>query len=144
MSRIINTAGSPQTQRNRLRRTIAEALNLLMRKADFDAESKDLTATIVLALRGIADSVEQTTEAWEKRDYYMKAEEFRREWAWVAPMERMIRTALLEGQVASLPPLFVQLMARFQDITITKQTRDSSVWEGAFDKLKAESGKQKA
>jgi hypothetical protein len=143
MSRIINTAGSPQTQRNRLRRTIAEALNLLMRKADFDAESKDLTATIVLALRGIADSVDQTTEAWEKRDYYMKAEEFRREWSWVAPMERMIRTALIEGQVASLPLLFVQLMARFQDITITKQTRDSSVWEGAFEKLQAESGKQK-
>jgi hypothetical protein len=138
MSRIINTAGTPQTRRNRLRRTIAEALNLLMRKSDFDAESKDLTATIVLALRGIAESVEQTTEAWEKRDYYMKAEEFRRDWAWVAPMERMIRTALLEGQVANLPPLFVQLMARFQDITITKQTRDSSVWEGAFDKLRSD------
>lgn len=138
MSRIINTAGTPQTQRNRLRRTIAEALNLLMRKSDFDAESKDLTATIVLSLRGIADSVEQTTEAWEKRDYYMKAEEFRREWAWVTPMERMIRTALLEGQVANLPPLFVQLMARFQDITITKQTRDSSVWDGAFEKVKKE------
>lgn len=138
MSRIINTAGSPQTQRNRLRRTIAEALNMLMRKTEFDAESKDLTATMVLALRGIAESVEQTTEAWEKRDYYMKAEEFRREWAWVAPMERMIRTALLEGQVASLPPLFVQLMARFQDITITKQTRDKSVWEGAFQKLTVE------
>ncbi len=144
MSRIINTAGSPQTQRNRLRRTIAEALNLLMRKAEFDAESKDLTAAIVLALREITGSVDQTTEAWEKRDYYMKAEEFRREWAWVTPMERMIRTALLEGQVANLPPLFVQLMARFQDITITKQTRDRSVWEGAYDKLKAESGKQKA
>jgi hypothetical protein len=144
MSRIINTAGSPQTQRNRLRRTIAEALNLLMRKSDFDTESKDLTAIIVLSLRGIDESVEQTTEAWEKRDYYMKAEEFRREWAWVAPMERMIRTALLEGQVASLPPLFVQLIGRFQDITITKQTRDSSVWDGAFEKLKTESRTQKA
>jgi hypothetical protein len=140
MSRIINTAGTPQTRRNRLRRTIAEALNLLMRKSEFDAESKDLTATIVLALRGIAESVEQTTEAWEKRDYYMKAEEFRRDWAWVAPMERMIRTALLEGQVANLPPLFVQLMARFQDITITKQTRDSTVWDGAFEKLKTGRG----
>jgi len=135
MSRIINTAGSPQTQRNRLRRTIAEALNLLMRKNDFDTESKDLTATIVLSLRGIEATVDQTTEAWEKRDYYMKAEEFRRDWSWVAPMERMIRTALLEGQVSSLPPLFIQLIARFQDITITKQTRDSSVWEGTFKQL---------
>lgn len=138
MSRIINTAGSPQTQRNRLRRTIAEALHLLMRKSEFDAESKDLTATIVLALRGMEESVYQTTEAWEKRDYYMKAEEFRRDWAWIAPMERMIRTALLEGQIANLPPLFVQLIGRFQDITITKQTRDNSVWEGAFEKLKIE------
>ncbi len=136
MSRIINTAGTPQTQRNRMRRTIAEALNLLMRKQEFDAESRDLTAAIVLALRGIERSVEQTTEAWEKRDYYMKAEEFRRDWAWVAPMERMLRTALLEGQPDSLPPLFVQLFARFQDITITKQTRDKSAWEGAFDTLK--------
>ena len=135
MSRIINTEGAPATRRNRMRRTIAEALRHLMTKQTFDAESKDLTAMMVLALRDINLSIDQTASAWEKRDYYMKAEHFRREWAWIGPLERMLRTALLEGQYETLPPIFVQLLGQFQDITITKTTRDLSKYEGAFEEL---------
>ncbi len=136
MSRIINTEGAPATRRNRMRRTIAEALRHLMTKQTFDAESKDLTAMIVLALREIDKSIEQTVTAWEKRDYYMKAEQFQREWAWLGPLERMLRTALLEGQYETLPLIFAQLLVQFQDITITKVTRDLSKYEGAFEELR--------
>ena len=44
MGRIINTA-SPGSERNRLRRTIAEILRHLMFKRGVDDEVKDMTAT---------------------------------------------------------------------------------------------------
>jgi hypothetical protein len=138
VSRIINTAGSPTTQRNRLRRSIAESLRRLMEKPRFDQESKDLTAFIVFALREIAEGVNQSAEAWEKRDYYIKADRFRQEWEWLGPMERLLTTALVYEQWNDLPPLFARLLAQFQDVTINKMTRSERLWDGAYDRLMAE------
>ena len=75
MGRLVTIDGTG-TERNRLRRTIAEALRLLAQKAELDDEARDLTALIVFSLRQIAAGVETSAAAWEKRDYYMKAEEF--------------------------------------------------------------------
>ena len=75
MGRVVNT-DSAGAERNRLRRTIAEALRLLGQKQTIDAEARDLAALIVYSLRGIAQGVDTSAAAWEKRDYYMKAEAF--------------------------------------------------------------------
>ena len=69
VSRIIHSKGSPTTQRNRLRRSIAEALRRLLIKTEFDAESKDLTAFIVFCLRDISKNINQSAEAWQKKNY---------------------------------------------------------------------------
>ncbi len=84
MARIINTA-NPGKLRNQARRTIAEMLRHLMTKGTLDDEARDMVATIVYALREIDATIEVTTEAWEKRDYYLKADKFRLEWEWAAP-----------------------------------------------------------
>lgn len=138
MSRIIHTQGTPTTQRNRLRRSVAEALRRLMEKPRFDDESKDLTALIVYALREIGENINQSAEAWEKRDYYLKADRFRREWEWTGPMERLLTAALMDRQWNDLPPLFAQLIVQFQDITVNKLTRGSELWDGAYERLVAE------
>ncbi len=78
MSRLVN-AVNPSTERNQLRRTIAEALRHLMGKKKIDEESKDLVALIVYSLRSVAQGVDQSARAWEKRDYYVKADKFRME-----------------------------------------------------------------
>lgn len=135
MSRIIHTQGTPTTQRNRLRRTIAEALRLLVAKPRVDQESKDLVALIIFALREIAENVDSSATAWEKRDYYLKADRFRREWSWIGPMERLLTNTVLYEQWDELPPLIAQLLAQFQDVTVNKVTRKSDLWEGAFQRL---------
>ncbi len=138
MSRIIHADGSPATRRNRLRRTVAEALRRLLDKPRVDAESKDLVALIVFALREIEDNVDASAKAWEKRDYYVKADRFRLEWAWLAPMERLLTQALVSEQWNELPSLFAQLTAQFQDVTVNKLTRSEQVWQGAHERLLAE------
>ena len=68
MGRVVNTESNGK-QRNQLRRTIAEMLRHLSQKSTIDDEAKDMLATIVLCLRQINDGIDESTVAWEKRDY---------------------------------------------------------------------------
>ncbi|MDQ4076216.1 MAG: hypothetical protein M3220_08215 [Chloroflexota bacterium] len=138
MSRIVHTQGTPTTQRNRLRRTVAEALRRLMEKPAMDEEGKDLAALIVFALREIHENIDKSASAWEKRDYYLKADRFRREWAWIGPMERLLTNALVYKEWEELPPLFAQLLNQFQDVTVNKLTRGPELWAGAYERLLSE------
>jgi hypothetical protein len=134
MSRIISTEG-PGKLRNQHRRTIAEMLRRLSQKSRLDDEVKDQAALIVFCLHRIADTVEQTTDAWDKRDYYMKAERFREQWRWVEPMADQLSAVVYEERWDQLPEVLVQLMPYFSDVTIKKMTRKPSLWQGAYKKL---------
>jgi hypothetical protein len=134
MSRIIATEG-PGKMRSQHRRTIAEALRRLSQKPGLDDEVKDLAALIVFCLHRIADSVEQTTEAWDKRNYYLKADRFREGWRWVEPMTDELSALIYEERWSQLPEVLVQLMPHFSDVTIKKLTRKPSLWKGAYDKF---------
>lgn len=134
MSRVVNTASVGQ-QRQQLRRTIAEALRLMMSKPKFDQESRDLTALIVFALRQIEQGIEQTASAWENRDYFLKADRFRREWDWLEDTVFALESALLLGQFDKVPPILVTLIPKFSDITINRFTRSSELWQGCYQRL---------
>jgi hypothetical protein len=112
VSRVIST-NSVGKERRQLRRTIAEALRHLARKPQFDEESRDLAALIVFCLRRLDDGVEQTLQAWEKRDYFLKADRFQRQWEWVDKTAYALESALLLGQWDKVP----------------------DVWEGCYDRL---------
>ena len=134
MSRIIATESVGQ-QRSRLRRTIAEALRRLATKPALDRESLDLAALIVFSLRRLEEGVEQTATAWEKRDYYLKADRFRREWEWLDDTAHALETALLLGDQARLPEILARLFPKFADITIARYTRSEALWDGCYQRL---------
>ena len=134
MTRVINTA-SPGKQRNRLRRTIAEVLRHLMFKRRLDQESKDMAALLVFSLHGIADTVEATVSAWEKRNYFLKADRFRLEWEWVTPAARRLQEIIVNDRWEALPRELASLPPRFADIRIAKMTRPPSTWKGCYDLL---------
>ncbi|MFN8484191.1 MAG: hypothetical protein U0768_14230 [Anaerolineae bacterium] len=137
MGRVINT-DSAGAERNRLRRTIAEALRLLGQKQAIDDEARDLAALIVYSLRGIEQGVDTSAAAWEKRDYYMKADRFRLQWAWVEPMARQLEVVLVRGRWNDLPTVLALLLPRFSDIKLTRMTRTPDVWAGCYDRLRQE------
>jgi hypothetical protein len=137
MSRIIATE-TPGKTRNQLRRTIAEALRHLSQKSRMDEEVKDLSAIIVYCLHGMADTVDQTTEAWEKRDYYMKAERFREQWRWLEPMADQLSAAIYRERWNELPSVLAELMPYFADVKIKRMTRKPTLWRGAYERLMGE------
>ena len=81
MGRVVNT-NNPGKVRNQLMRTSAELLRHLSQKTELDNEAKDMAARLVFCLREIEDGIESSAMAWEKRDYWVKAEQLRQRWAW--------------------------------------------------------------
>ncbi|GAP63294.1 hypothetical protein ARMA_1717 [Ardenticatena maritima] len=135
MSRLISTHGSPTTQRNRLRRTIAEALRTLMQKQTLDEETRDLAALIWFSLRALEANIDQSASAWEKRNYYIKADRFRAQWEWLTPMQRRLERILREELWELLPPLLADLSRYFDDITVNRRTRSKALWQGAYQRF---------
>ncbi|MBN1890479.1 MAG: hypothetical protein JW850_20970 [Thermoflexales bacterium] len=141
MSRIIYADGTPAQKRNSLRRAIAEILRRLSAKSSLDAESMDMLAFISLALREIADGVDQSAQAWEKRDYYLKADQFRREWEWAEAAATRLHTALCEERWNDVLAELAQLAPRFSDVRIKQLTRPASLWHGCYARLARTSAK---
>ena len=135
MSRITCVDGTPASQRNRLRRTIAEILRRLGSKNAIDAETKDMIAFIVIALRLMNESIEQSCVAWEKRDYYLKADQFRREWTWLTPTADRLEDLIVTEEWSLLPTEMAGLAARFSDVKVNQMTKPASLWQGAYQKL---------
>jgi predicted AlkP superfamily pyrophosphatase or phosphodiesterase len=137
MSRVISIDG-PGKVRNRHRRTIAEALRRLSQKVQLDDEAKDLAALIVFSLHGMADTVDRTTDAWEQREYFLKAERFREQWRWLEPTADELSGVINEGQWDQLPSVLAGLMPHFADIRIKQMTRKPTLWQGAYERFMQE------
>jgi len=137
MSRVVNT-DSVGKARSQHMRTAAEIIRRLSQKSDLDDEVKDMTALLVFCFREIEDGIEEAMVAWEKRNYWNKVEQFRQQWTWVgrapASLERVIRANAWD----QLPTQLASLFEHFSDITINKFTRGAEMWEGAYDRLMAE------
>ena len=134
MSRIVHV-DSPTKVRNRNMRSIAEMLRQLMQKPQMDAEARDMASMITLLLWEIADGVEQSAKAWEKRDYWMKAERFIRDWKWTAEIAANLEDVIRNEAWDLVPELMADLYPNFTDIQIKTMTRKASLWQGAYKKL---------
>ena len=134
MSRVINT-NSPTKIRNQNQRTIAEILRHIFSKTEMDEDAKDMASQIVFCLRAINETVETTMTAWEKRDYWMKAERFMREWEWSQEAEYNIDDVIRHEAWDLLPALLAKLSGQFSAIQVKKMTRDPLTWKGAHKYL---------
>ena len=134
MGRVINP-DSTGKQRTQLMRTSAEMLRALTQKAEIDDQAKDMAATIVFSLREIDQGIEESAQAWEKRDYWQKAEELRQRWSWPGRMADQLSALIIADQWQNLPPLLVKLLPYFSEIKVTKVTRKEDTWLGAYTRL---------
>jgi hypothetical protein len=137
MSRVINT-DSAGKKRNQNMRTGAELLRHLSQKTAIDAEVKDMVAHLIFCLREIDEGIDSSAQAWEKRDYWMKAEEFRQRWHWTGDLADDLQSMVFADEWHRLPEMMVRLLPRFSDIKINKLMRKSALWSGSYDRLMRE------
>ena len=134
MSRVINT-DSTGKKRNQYMRTGAELLRRLSQKETLDAEVPDMVSQLVFCLREIDEGIDQSARAWEKRDYWMKAEEFRQRWYWVSDLADQLQMLVFDDEWDRLPELMIKLLPHFSDIKVNKFMRKEGSWDGFYKRL---------
>ena len=137
MSRVIHV-DNPGKRRNAARRSIAEILRYLSRKAQIDDEARDMSAALVFLLTEVKATVDESAAAWEKRGYWMKVERFVRDFEWIPEAAANLDDVIRHSAWDLLPELLADLSPHFDDIKIKTMTRKPSDWRGAYRKLMAE------
>ena len=126
---------SGTTYRNRLTKSIVLAIRKLMQKGQPDRESLDMAAYVVLALEKISESVNSSATAWEKRDYWLKADRFRMDWAWVDTRSSVLRQAVLDQDWGKIVPELVQVAQNLSKVEVADKNRLGEPWVGAYKAL---------
>ena len=134
MSRVINP-DSAGKERTRLSKAVVLAVRELASQSEPGAQARDLAAFIALALQTIHDTVEVTVLAWEKRDYWVKADRFRMDWAWAGTLGAKMRAAVLADDWATVALLAGQIAGKLGKIKVAANHRMGTPWKGAFRQL---------
>ena len=135
MSRVINPESAGK-DRTRLSKAIVLAVRELAKQKDISEETKDLAAFIALALRTIADGIDASVVAWEKRDYWVKADRFRMEWMWSGHYADKMKVAIFTNDWGTIAMLMPQIAQKFSKVMVSDNHRLGKPWVGAFQRLK--------
>jgi hypothetical protein len=136
MSRVINpdSVGKLRTQ---LIKGIVLSIRELARQTETGTETRDIAAFIALALKTISDGIDTSVTAWEKRDYWIKADKFRMEWLWAGSAAEKMRVAVLSEDWATVAALSAQIAQKFSKIQVSQNHRLGKPWIGSYDQLSA-------
>jgi hypothetical protein len=99
------------------------------------AEQRDMLAFVALALAQLSQSVEETSSAWERRGYWVKADKFRLEWAWADKTARELRAALSREDMASAGSVASGIAGHLGRAKIPVRLTKSKPWKDAWAQL---------
>jgi len=139
LSRLVKTDGVGK-QRDRLQKGVVLALRELAARSKVDDETRDLAAFVALALNEIHATIDVTCAAWEKRDYWLKADQFRREWAWAGRTAEKMERVVLGGEWQNLGLLIPELAKHLERVTLPRRNTLGTPWLGAYAELRERRG----
>jgi len=131
LSRVINP-DSVGKERTRLIRSIVLCIRELAKQDQVTPEAKDQVSFIALALQSISDGIDISVSAWEKRDYWVKADKFRMEWMWAGQSAEKMKNAVLTDDWATIASLIPQIASKFGKVIVPAGHRLGKPWVGAY------------
>jgi hypothetical protein len=134
LSRLIKTE-TVGKDRTRLTKSIVLAVRELAKQKDVTPEAKDLAAFIVMALQTIAEGIDESVAAWEKRGYWVKADRFRMEWLWTGQTADKMKVALFTNDWGTIAMLMSQIAMKLNKIQIAENHRLGKPWVGVYKRL---------
>jgi hypothetical protein len=137
LSRVIKPE-SAASDRARLSRLVVLALRELMKQTETSDLTRDLVAFISRILKEIYSTVENSVVAWEKRDYWVKADRFRMEWEWTQTQSIIMEKSLLAEDWANIARSSAIIGQKLSKIKVGEKIRgvDHSPWIGQWKKIK--------
>jgi hypothetical protein len=134
LSRVIHTDGVGK-KRTRLSKEVVLSIRELMKQKQPDPLSRDLAAHIATSLIEIAKTIEESVIAWEKRDYWVKADRFRMDWAWAGRLGKAMHNAVLNDDWAAVASTAIQVAQKLMSVKVTERHRLGTPWVGAYAAL---------
>jgi hypothetical protein len=106
-----------------------------MRQPEPNDVTRDLAAFIALALESVAETIDSSVGAWEKRGYWIKADRFRMEWAWTEKYSKSMRKAVNEDDWSAVAMTAVQVTEKLKNVHVPQRHRLGTPWVGAWERL---------
>ncbi len=131
MSRVINP-DSVGKERTRLTKGIVLCIRELAKQTSVTSEAKDMAAYIALALQSISEGIDVSVAAWEKRDYWVKADKFRMEWMWAGQLAEKMKVAVLGDDWATIAMLMPQIASRFNKVEVSDNHQTGEALGGSL------------
>lgn len=135
MGRVFRSQ-SLHSQRQQLLKLLAFTLRALLLHQQRDAEARDMAAFLALTLDNIQHLVNTTCAAWERKGFWLKADKFRREWAWAGQYRDRLYQALEQEDWEALATLAAQLFGRVSTVPLPKRPSwGTRPWQDAWKQL---------
>jgi hypothetical protein len=134
MTRIIKIEGG-STLRIKLLKSIIITIRELGKQSDVDGDTKDMIAFLILSLNLITGTIDEAVVAWEKRDYWLKADRFRLEWEWAIKSSNGLYQALIDDDWASISSLIPIIAGKCRNIKLPVKSSSLKLWAGAYNNL---------
>jgi hypothetical protein len=131
LSRVINieSAGKDRTQ---LTKYILIAIRELGSSSQDLDKSKDLVAFIITALAQIAQTIDSSVAAWEKRGYWVKADRFRMEWGWTQVKSDLLYKDLQNQNWDGIIQQVVQITQKLSAVKLPARKPVIEPWKDAY------------
>lgn len=97
-----------------------------------DHERRDMLAFLALCLEEIRNSVDETCHAWEKRDYWVKADRFRLDWAWAHSAHSKLAEQLGEDDFDGGAATAARLGSHLNDVSLPRRSSAGEPWLDAW------------
>ena len=97
-----------------------------------------MTAFVIMNLRRIYRTIDDSAQVWDERRYWKKAEALRERWCWSRVSADKLDSLVRGDQWDQVPEVLLGLLPHFQGVTVTAVTRNPDWWCGALQALLAE------
>jgi len=114
-------------------RGMAQALRAAAEPADSSrTEEREILAFLALGLAELQESVMETTVAWERRAYWVKADRFRHQWGWVPRNLARLETSLRQDDMLQAGACGLEIAGLLADLKVKPGRATSRPWKGAW------------
>jgi hypothetical protein len=134
MGKVINTS-TPAKNRATVMRLLAAFIEQSDLSKIEERDFRDKAAFICLSLIEIEKSIDDTARAWEKRDYWLKADMFRKDWGWVNKISTSLQEKIENRSWNNISEEIENLKEKLSSTVPTKRISKQEYWRGAYQTL---------
>ena len=133
MGRVIRTETAARDRRQMLQ-GLGAALARAGDPSCAPEEQGDILGFCVLSLAQVNHGVDKTASAWEARGYWLKADKFRREWAWAAEAAAGIEASLNARDLGRAALAAARMAPHLASVKVPARLSRSRPWHGALQR----------